>query len=130
MSASPTEVANESRPASVPPEPSSTRLLSLDVFRGLCVAGMILVDNPGDDAAAYWPIKHAVWNGWTPADFIFPSFVFLVGVSMVYSFAARLRRGESRRKILTHAFTRSFILIAIGLFVNVSPLIGLDLHTW
>jgi predicted acyltransferase len=59
---------------------SSGRLICLDVFRGLAVAGMILVDNPGSDEKVYWPIAHAEWNGWTPADFIFPSFLFLVGV--------------------------------------------------
>jgi predicted acyltransferase len=91
---------------------------------------MILVDNPGSDDGAYWPIKHAQWNGWTPADFIFPSFLFLVGVSMVLSFSARLRGGESRQQILFHAFTRSLILIAIGLFVNVSPIVGVDFHAW
>jgi predicted acyltransferase len=111
-------------------KPPSERLMSVDLYRGLAVAGMILVDNPGSDDLAYWPIKHAEWNGWTPADFIFPSFIFLVGVSMVFSFAARLRRGESRRKILNHALIRTVILIAIGLLVNVSPLIGLDVHTW
>jgi predicted acyltransferase len=57
----------------------------VDVYRGLMVAGMILVDNPGSDDLAYGPIKHAEWNSWTPADFIFPSFVFLVGVSMAFS---------------------------------------------
>ena len=108
----------------------SERLMSVDFYRGLAVAGMILVDNPGSDDLAYWPIKHAEWNGWTPADFIFPSFIFLVGVSMVFSFAARLRRGESRRRILNHVFIRTVILIAIGLLVNASPLIGLDVHTW
>jgi predicted acyltransferase len=108
----------------------SERLLCLDVFRGLAVASMILVDNPGSDDLAYGPIKHADWNGWTSADFIFPSFLFLVGISMVFSFAARLQRGESRKQILFHAFKRSLILIAIGLFVNASPIIGLDLHTW
>ncbi len=111
-------------------KPNSERLLCLDVYRGLAVAGMILVDNPGSDDLAYGPIKHADWNGWTCADFIFPSFLFLVGVSMVFSFAARLQRGESRTHILFHAFKRSLILIAIGLFVNASPIIGLDLHTW
>src|SRR5712691_9348601 len=111
-------------------QPSSERLMSVDLYRGLAVAGMILVDNPGSDDLAYWPIKHAQWNGWTPADFIFPSFVFLVGVSMVFSFAARLRRGESRRKILNHALIRTLSLFAIGLLINVSPLIGLDVHTW
>lgn len=108
----------------------SRRLMCLDVYRGLMVAGMIVVDNPGSDAGAYWPIIHAKWNGWTPADFIFPSFLFLVGISIVYSFAARLERGETKRQILAHAFKRSLILIAIGLLVNASPIIGLDLHTW
>ncbi len=110
--------------------PFSARLVCLDVFRGLAVAGMILVDNPGSDDGAYWPIKHAEWNGWTPADFIFPSFLFLVGVSMVLAFSSRLRRGETRPQILFHVFTRSLILIAIGLLVNASPIIGLDLHTY
>ncbi len=108
----------------------SERLVSLDIFRGLMVAGMILVDNPGSDEKAHWAIKHAEWNGWTTADFIFPSFLFLVGVSMVYSFAARLGRGESRPQVLLHAFKRSLILIAVGLFVNASPIIGRDVHSW
>jgi predicted acyltransferase len=111
-------------------KPSSARLMCLDIFRGLAVAGMILVDNPGSDEGAYWPIKHAEWNGWTPADFIFPSFLFLVGVSMMFSFSSRLRRGESRHHILFHVFKRSLILIAIGLLVNASPIIGLNLRTW
>src|SRR5882672_12385816 len=113
-----------------PTKRPSDRLMCLDVYRGLAVVGMILVDNPGSDDLAYWPIQHAEWNGWTPADFIFPSFVFLVGVSMVYSFASRLRRGESRKKIFLHALVRSLILFAIGLFVNAMPIFGLDLHTW
>src|SRR5580658_10779628 len=75
---------------------SSGRLISLDIFRGLAVAGMILVDNPGSDEKAYRSIAHAEWNGWTPADFIFPSFLFLVGVSMVFSFAKRRETGDSR----------------------------------
>jgi predicted acyltransferase len=111
-------------------KPASERLMSVDFYRGLAVAGMIIVDNPGSDDLAYWPIKHAEWNGWTPADFIFPSFIFLVGVSMAFSFAARLRRGESRRKILHHVLIRTVALIVIGLLVNASPLIGLDVHTW
>lgn len=104
--------------------------MSLDIFRGLMVAGMILVDNPGSDEKAYWAIKHAEWNGWTTADFIFPAFLFLVGVSIMFSFPARLRRGESRPQILLHALKRSLILIAVGLFVNASPIIGLDVHSW
>ena len=91
---------------------------------------MILVDNPGSDEHAYRPIMHAKWNGWTPADFIFPSFLFLVGISMVYSYAARRERGDTKQQIFAHAIKRSLILIAIGLLVNASPIIGLDLHTW
>jgi len=86
--------------------------------------------NPGSGEKAYWPIMHTKWNGWTPTDFIFPSFLFLVGISLVYSFAARRERGETRRQILLHALKRSLILIAIGLLVNASPNIGLDLRTW
>jgi predicted acyltransferase len=107
---------------------SSGRLVCLDVFRGLAVAGMILVDNPGSDEKVYRPIAHAEWNGCTPADFIFPSFLFLVGISMVFSFAKRRERGDSRRQILMHVFVRSLLLIAIGLFVNASPFIGVDFH--
>lgn len=106
------------------------RLLCLDIYRGLMVAGMIVVDNPGNDENAYWPLMHAKWNGWTPADFIFPSFLFLVGISLVYSFEARRQRSETNKQILWHVFKRSLILIAIGLLVNASPFYGLDVHTW
>ncbi len=106
------------------------RLMSLDIYRGLCVAGMIVVDNPGSDTKAYWPIMHAEWNGWTPADFIFPSFLFLVGISLVFSVSSRLQSGESRSRIFAHAFWRSLILIAVGFLVNASPIIGFDIHSF
>jgi predicted acyltransferase len=111
-------------------DPLPGRLLSLDIYRGLAVAGMIIVDNPGSDDKAYWAIKHTEWNGWTPADLIFPSFLFLVGISIVFSFSARLQRGESREQILFHVFKRTLLLIAIGLLVNASPIIGFDIHTF
>jgi predicted acyltransferase len=110
--------------------PRSERLLSLDIFRGLAVAGMIIVDNPGSDDHAFWAIKHAEWNGWTPADLIFPSFLFLVGISIVFSVESRLERGETRGKLLSHVLKRSLLLIAIGLLVNASPIYGFDLHTF
>lgn len=59
------------------------RMLSLDVFRGLDIAFMILVNNNGDGERAYWALKHAAWNGFTPTDLVFPTFLFLVGVSTV-----------------------------------------------
>src|ERR1700690_1395018 len=109
---------------------SSGRLICLDIFRGLAVAGMILVDNPGSDEKVYRAIAHAEWNGWTPADFIFPSFLFLVGVSLVFSTASRLQRGQSRSQILVHALWRTLLLIAIGFLVNASPIVGFDVHTF
>jgi predicted acyltransferase len=129
MATTHSSLQNEAAKGEISTRPSQ-RLMSVDLYRGLAVAGMILVDNPGSDDLAYWPIKHAEWNGWTPADFIFPSFIFLVGVSMVFSFAARLHRGESRPRIMRHVFIRTLLLIVIGLLVNVSPIIGLDVHTW
>lgn len=125
-----TQTLNRTVPVTTESKPTSQRLTSVDVYRGLAVAGMILVDNPGSDDLAYWPIKHTVWNGWTPADLIFPSFVFLVGVSMVFSLGARLRRGESRQQIFLHVLWRTLILIAVGFLVNASPILGVDWHAY
>jgi predicted acyltransferase len=82
---------------------------------------MILVNNAGNGPDAYWPLQHAEWNGWTPADIIFPFFLFIVGVAMAFSFSSRLKRGDSRRQLLRHAFRRGLILFALGLFLNGFP---------
>ncbi|HEX7288428.1 MAG TPA: DUF5009 domain-containing protein [Candidatus Angelobacter sp.] len=114
------------------------RLESLDVFRGLTIAGMILVNNPGSDDF-YWPLGHAdellnahaagwypgkTWveaNGWTPTDLIFPFFLFIVGASMVLSFAARRARGDSRRELLKHVLKRSALILLIGYAIRILP---------
>jgi predicted acyltransferase len=106
---------------------TSTRLMSLDVFRGLTIAGMILVNNAGDWSHVYWPLEHAEWNGWTPTDLIFPFFLFIVGVSMVLSFEARRARGASNGELLRHSLRRGVIIVALGLFLNGYP--HFDLHT-
>lgn len=93
------------------------RIQSVDFFRGLTIALMILVNNNGDFRDTYWPFLHSQWNGWTPTDLVFPFFVFIVGVSMVYSFRSRLARGDSRGAILMHALRRAAILFAIGVFI-------------
>jgi predicted acyltransferase len=82
---------------------------------------MILVNNAGDERTTYWPLKHAEWNGWTPTDLVFPFFLFIVGVAMAYSFSSRLKRGESRPKLLKHVLWRGLILFALGLFLNGFP---------
>ncbi len=99
----------------LPPPAAPSRLLSLDVFRGLTIAGMILVNNPGSWSAIYWPLAHAEWHGWTPTDLIFPFFLFIVGVSMALSFAGRTKRGDTRTALLRHAVIRSALIFAIGL---------------
>jgi predicted acyltransferase len=103
------------------------RLLSLDVLRGLTIAFMILVNNNGNEAAAYWPLKHAAWNGFTPTDLVFPTFLFLVGISTVYSTAVRLAQGATRQSLFLHILRRSVILYLLGLVVNSFPYF--HLHT-
>lgn len=91
------------------------RLLSLDVFRGATVAAMILVNNPGDWGHIYPPLEHSLWNGCTPTDLIFPFFLFIVGVSIVYAMESRAAVKDSHTKLLWSAFRRMLILIIISL---------------
>lgn len=114
-----------SNPSSALPAP--TRLLSLDLLRGLTIAFMILVNNNGDGDHAFWPLKHASWNGFTPTDLVFPTFLLLVGVSTVLSLSARLRKGAAKRTLFLHVLRRSAILFALGLLVNSYP--HFHLHT-
>jgi len=87
----------------------------------MTIAGMILVNNPGTWSAAYPPLAHAEWHGWTPTDLIFPFFLFIVGVSMVFSFSARLDRGDTRLRLAAHVLRRSAIIFAIGFFLAIVP---------
>ena len=100
---------------------SPPRLLSLDAFRGLTIAGMVLVNNPGSWAYVYAPLAHAEWHGWTPTDLIFPYFLFIVGVALPFSFRRRLAEGAARSSLLGHVARRSLILIAIGLAMRAIP---------
>jgi predicted acyltransferase len=97
----------------------STRLLSLDVLRGITIAFMILVNNGGE--YAYWPLKHSDWNGWTPTDLVFPTFLFLMGTSLVFSFESRLSRGASQKSLALHTLRRFVILFLLGIGVNGFP---------
>ncbi len=102
------------------PAESSQRLVSLDAFRGLAIAAMILVNNPGTWANIYPPLAHAEWHGWTPTDLIFPFFLFIVGVSMTFSFAKRLEEGD-RSHLYRQIFRRSAIIYGLGLLLSAFP---------
>ncbi len=97
------------------------RLLSLDVFRGITIAGMILVNNPGSWADIYPPLRHAAWNGCTPTDLVFPFFLFIVGVAITLSLTKRKSKGDSDGQLMKHIFRRSLILFALGVFLNGFP---------
>ncbi|MFA5974611.1 MAG: DUF5009 domain-containing protein [Elusimicrobiota bacterium] len=102
------------------------RLLSLDVFRGITIAGMVLVNSPGNETA-YAPLDHSAWNGCTPTDLVFPFFIFIVGLSLVYSFSSRLAQGKSRSELLAQVLRRTVILFALGLLMNGFPHYNLSL---
>lgn len=98
------------------------RLLALDAMRGATILGMILVNNPGSWAAdhLYGPLQHAAWHGWTPTDLVFPFFLFMVGVSMAYSFG-RYERGETvDRSVWLRISRRVVVLVLLGLLLNAS----------
>ncbi len=99
----------------------SGRLVSLDAFRGLTIAGMILVNNPGSWSRVYPPLRHAPWNGWTPTDLIFPSFLFIVGVAIPLALGKRLERGDSESSVVAKIVRRSLIIIALGLLLHAFP---------
>jgi predicted acyltransferase len=94
------------------------RLLSLDVFRGLTVAGMIVVNNPGTGRAVYPPLRHADWHGWTPTDLIFPFFLFIVGVAIPLAFERRLAEGQPRSLLVAKVLRRAAIIFGLGLLLH------------
>lgn len=91
---------------------------SLDVFRGITVAAMILVNNPGDWSAVFPPLMHAYWTGWTFADLVFPWFIFVMGVAMPYAFARRRHSGGAVQRIYARIFRRVVLMIALGIILN------------
>lgn len=95
--------------------------MSLDVFRGLTVALMILVNNPGSWSHIHSPLRHAAWHGLTPTDLVFPFFLFIVGVAISLSFARREAAGASRGQLVRKIAIRSVIIFSLGLFLNGFP---------
>jgi predicted acyltransferase len=109
--------------STVPTE--TRRLVSLDVFRGITIAGMVLVNNPGTWEHVYGPLQHAAWHGWTPTDLVFPFFLFIVGIAIPLAFGNRVESGRTTRDLYLKIIKRTLIIFAIGLFLNGFPYFGL-----
>jgi predicted acyltransferase len=111
-----------STPQTPTPTPTRTgRLLSLDAFRGLTVAGMILVNNPGPGGRVYAPLEHAAWHGFTPTDLVFPAFLFIAGVAIPLALGKRLARGDSTTRIVLKIVWRSLAIVSLGLLLAAFP---------
>lgn len=108
----------------MPEETKQNRLISLDVFRGMTIAGMVLVNNPGTWSAIYVPLKHAEWHGITPTDYIFPFFLFIVGIAIPIALGKRIEVGVTS-EIYRKIFTRALIIFGLGIFMAAFPLINL-----
>jgi predicted acyltransferase len=102
-------------------EPGTNRLLSLDVFRGITIAGMVLVNNPGTWSAIYPPLAHAEWNGWTPTDFVFPFFLFIVGISITLALGKRVEAGGVDKAVYLKIIRRTLLIFGLGLFLATFP---------
>ena len=106
------------------------RLLSLDVFRGMTIAGMVLVNNPGTWSAIYPPLQHAEWHGTTPTDLVFPFFLFIVGISITLALGKRVEVGGINKDIYLKIFRRSLIIFALGLFLAIFPFYNFTKGEW
>jgi predicted acyltransferase len=107
-----------------------TRLQSLDVFRGVTIAAMMLVNKQGEADAGYAALQHVPWHGATPTDWIFPFFLFIMGVALPFSIASRRRQGATNAELLRHACSRALILFALGVFEKNFPFLSATLETF
>lgn len=100
---------------------SGNRILSLDIFRGLTIMAMIIVNTPGNWSFVYPMLLHSEWNGCTPTDLVFPFFIFAMGFSAVLSISKRLQKGTSKQKLVLQLLRRSAIIFLLGLIINSFP---------
>lgn len=105
----------------------SGRLISLDAFRGATIAAMILVNNSNfGGKETFEPLRHAQWHGWTFADLVFPFFLWIVGVSLAFSFTRRMDEGANEHQLMLHTFRRAVLLFGLGLLLNGFPTYNLE----
>ena len=107
-----------------------SRLLSLDVLRGITIILMIIVNNPGSWSHVFTPLLHASWNGITPTDYVFPSFLFILGVSVVLSISKQIQNGITKKSILKKIVWRSIKIYLVGLFLWLWPDFNFDSIRW
>ena len=109
---------------------AKSRLVSLDVFRGITIAGMVLVNNPGTWSAIYSPLEHAEWNGWTPTDLVFPFFLFIVGVAITLALGKRVEQNGVNSDVYIKIFRRSALIFLLGLFLATFPFYNFSKGEW
>lgn len=97
------------------------RLRSLDFFRGMTIALMIIVNTPGDWGHVYPPFLHAQWHGVTPTDLVFPFFLFIVGVSIALAYASKKQSGSISSKTFLKIVKRTVIIFMLGIFLALFP---------
>lgn len=107
---------------------ATSRLQSLDVFRGITIAGMILVNNPGSWSTVYEPLLHAEWHGATPTDWIFPFFLFIMGVAIPFALGKRIEAGAHPRALWKKIGVRALIIFGLGLFLAGFPNFGFSVE--
>ncbi len=108
--------------STVAPLPTAReRLVSLDVFRGITIAGMLLVNDPGTWSSIFPPLEHAAWDGWTPTDLIFPFFLFIVGITTCLSMSARRARGDDDSALVKQILRRGMIIYLLGFAMAMFP---------
>jgi predicted acyltransferase len=121
MSPSSAAPLEQSVRAARPPQTAAQRLVSLDAFRGLTMALMVVVNNAGSEKDSYLQLRHSDWNGWTATDTVFPSFLWIVGVAITLSLGKRVAAGASRSRLMMQALRRAAILFALGVAVYAPP---------
>src|SRR5689334_22809757 len=107
---------------------ASSRSLALDIFRGMTVCFMIIVNTPGSETFTYSPLRHAAWHGFTPTDLVFPSFLFAVGNAM--SFTMKKFQQLDNSALLLKIFKRTFLIFIIGYLMYWFPFFKIDHGQW